>query len=395
MQAEVNIGLLGHVDHGKTTLTYAMTGKMTDTHSEELKRGISIRVGYADANIYYCDKCKKSSFSKDCKCGGIGKLRRRISFVDAPGHETLMTTVIAVSSILNGALFLIAANEKCPQSQTKEHFMVLEAMGIKNIVIVQTKVDLISKEKALENYDEIRNFLKGTMAENAPIVPVAANYNLNLDALADAIEKYIPTPKSDDSAPLRAYISRSFNVNKPGTHIDKLRGGIIGGSIAQGKIAVGDEIELSPGVPTKENGLPKPVKLKIVSLREENDNLKVAKSGGLVAFGTDLDPSFTRSDMLAGTVLGKSGELPEPSDTLNIEYSLLQRKDAENRDIKENEILAINVYTMTTVGVVAKVKKGKVTVKLKKSIPIEKGIKVAITRRFGQRWKLSAWGKIV
>lgn len=395
MQAEVNIGLLGHVDHGKTTLTYAMTGRMTDTHSEELKRGISIRVGYADANIYYCKKCKKYSFSKDCGCDGNGKLERKVSFVDAPGHETLMTTVIAVSSILHGALFLIAANEECPQPQTREHFMVLEAMGIKNIVIVQTKVDLVSKEKALENYKSIKEFLKGTMAENAPIIPVAANYKLNLDTLADAIENNIPTPKFDNSAPLRAYISRSFDINKPGTDIKKLKGGVIGGSIAQGEVSIGDEVELSPGIPKKEGGSPKSVKLKIVSLREENDDLKSAKSGGLIAFGTDLDPSFTRSDRLAGTILGKEGELPKLTDTLNIEYSFMKRKDVDNRGMKENEVLAINIYTMTTIGIVTNVKKGKVEVKLKKPIPAEKGIKVAITRRFGQRWKLSAWGKVI
>ncbi len=395
MQAEVNIGLLGHVDHGKTTLTYTMTKKWTDTHSEELKRGISIRVGYADADIYYCKKSNTYSFEKSCESGETPVLKRRISFVDAPGHETLMTSVISVSSILHGALFLIAANEPCPQPQTKEHFMVLEAMGIKNIIVVQTKVDLVSREDALKHYQSIKEFLKGTIAEDAPIIPIAANYKINLDKLAEAIETYIPTPKFDENANLRAYISRSFDINKPGTEISKLKGGVLGGSIASGKVCIDDEVELSPGLPYNEKGNLRPIKLKVVSLREENENLKTAKPGGLIAFGTNLDPSFTRSDRLAGTILAKPGTLPEPTSDVKIKYSLLKREDVQNTEIYEKELLAINIYTITNVGIVLKVKKGIVQVKLKKPIPVEKGVKVAITRRFGQRWKLSAWGEIV
>src|SRR3989344_4631324 len=112
MQAEVNIGILGHVDHGKTTLTHAITGKWTDTHSEEIKRGISIRVGYADAQIYHCKKCDRHTFSEKCpSCKQPAMPKRKISFIDAPGHETLMTAVISVSSLLDGAIFLVAANE--------------------------------------------------------------------------------------------------------------------------------------------------------------------------------------------------------------------------------------------------------------------------------------------
>ncbi|MEM3541392.1 MAG: translation initiation factor IF-2 subunit gamma, partial [Candidatus Bilamarchaeaceae archaeon] len=198
MQAEVNIGLLGHVDHGKTTLTKALTGKWTDTHSEEIKRGISIRLGYADAVVRHCKKCNRITLKEECPvCKEKTDIKRKISFVDAPGHETLMATVIAAASILDGALFLIAANEPCPQPQTVEHMIVLNALGIKNIIIVQTKIDLVSKEKALENYRQIKEFLKGTIAENAPVIPVAANVGLNIDELVAEIEKNIPTPKRD------------------------------------------------------------------------------------------------------------------------------------------------------------------------------------------------------
>jgi translation initiation factor 2 subunit 3 len=209
MQADMNIGMLGHVDHGKTTLTKALTGKWTDTHSEEIKRGISIRLGYADAYIYYCQKCDRYGPEAKCpKCDGKAKLVRKISIVDAPGHETLMTTVISATSILDGVLFLIAANEPCPQPQTTEHLLVLNATGIKNIIVVQNKIDIVDEKRAHQSYNEIKNFVKGTVAEGAPIIPVSAQRGVNIDVLLGAMQQFIPTPKRDETKPPFMYIVR-------------------------------------------------------------------------------------------------------------------------------------------------------------------------------------------
>ena len=160
VQAEVNIGLIGHVDHGKTSLTEALTGKWTDTHSEELKRGISIRLGYADASFYKCGKCKGAeAYSNNEKCpicGGIAKLLRVVSFVDAPGHETLMATMLSGAALMQGAILVIAANEPVPQPRTAEHLMALSILGVKDVIAVQNKIDLVDKAKAMENYKQIR-----------------------------------------------------------------------------------------------------------------------------------------------------------------------------------------------------------------------------------------------
>ena len=140
------------------------------------------------AYIYHC--AKDDLFTPTANAPNAAprpKLVRKISIVDAPGHETLMTTVIAATSILDGVLFLIAANEPCPQPQTAEHLLVLNSTGIKNIIVVQTKIDLVTKEKALENHKQIKQFLKGTVAEKAPIIPVSANAGLNIDALLRTI----------------------------------------------------------------------------------------------------------------------------------------------------------------------------------------------------------------
>ncbi len=204
-QPTVNIGLVGHVDHGKTTLTRALSGVWTDTHSEERKRGISIKLGYADTAFYqtkdgtYYASGKNPNGKKDVD----EELQRVVSFVDAPGHETLMAIMITGASIMDGAMLMVAANEKCPQPQTREHLMALNMSGIKNIVVVQNKIDLVSRERAIESYQEIKEFLKGTVAEDAPIIPVSAHHDVNLDILIDAIENTIPTPeRSDKEKPL-------------------------------------------------------------------------------------------------------------------------------------------------------------------------------------------------
>ncbi len=392
MQAEMNVGMLGHFDHGKTTLTKALTGKWTDTHSEEIKRGISIRLGYADCYIYQDEKTKKYSISKE---GEKPKLVRKVSIVDAPGHETLMTTVISATSILDGVLFLIAANEPCPQPQTAEHLLVLNSTGLKNIIIVQTKIDLVSKEKAIENYKQIKSFLKGSAAENAPIIPVSANSNLNIDTLLRTMVESMNVPKHDEKAQLRMYVSRSFDVNRPGTEIKDLKGGVLGGSIVQGVLKIGDEIEIRPGLVRKEGGKPVPVTCKVQSMMEESEALESSKPGGLVAIGTTLDPSLTKSDALVGSVVGRKGEVPDPVDTVNVKYTLLERADQQNSPLRENEPLVINVHTSTGVGLLTKLAKGIATIKLKKPTVVYKDMPVAISRKVGQRWRLSAWGRVV
>ena len=151
---EVNIGMIGHVDHGKTTLTQRLTGKWTDEHSEELKRGISIRLGYADVAFYKCPKCNEP----ECYCAKktcpilkvLQNYLRVVSFVDAPGHETLMATMLSGAAIMDGAVLVIAANEPCPQPQTREHLAALDIVGVKNILIVQNKIDLVSEKDAVE-----------------------------------------------------------------------------------------------------------------------------------------------------------------------------------------------------------------------------------------------------
>ncbi len=394
-QAQVNIGMVGHVDHGKTTITYALTGKWTDTHSEELKRGITIKLGYADAEIRQCKVCKRYTTKKICPyCGGETEFKRKIAIVDAPGHETLVTVMLSGAALMDGAILVIAANEPVPQPQTYEHLMALDILGIKNIVIVQNKIDLVSKEKAIENYKQIKEFVKGTVAENAPIIPMAANHGVNMDKLLEAIEKYIPTPKRDLTKDPLMYVVRSFDVNKPGTPIEKLVGGVIGGSIIQGKLELGQEIELRPGYYDGNKWVP--ITTEIRGLSAGKEKLEEALPGGLIAIATDLDPAYTKDDQLVGNIVGVKGkEMPPVHEEIKLEAKLLERVVGMTKQepIQQGEPLILTVGTNVTIGQVTKTKP--LTIRLRKPVCAYPGWTAAISRKIGNRWRLVGYGKIL
>ncbi len=404
-QPEVNIGVVGHVDHGKTTLVQALTGVWTARHSEELKRGMTIKLGYAEGNIARCEDCKEPEAyttepsCKHCGSDSIPRLLRRVSYVDAPGHEVLMATMLSGAAIMDGAILVIAANEPCPRPQTREHFVALDIIGIRNLVIVQNKVDVVTREQALENYKQIKKFVEGTWAEDAPIIPVSALHKANIDILLQAIQEYIPTPKRDPSKPPLMFVSRSFDVNKPGTPPEKLQGGVVGGSILQGVLRVGDEIEIRPGIEVRKHGKSEyqPLYSEVVSLRFGNLEVKEARPGGLVAVGTKLDPSLTKADRLIGNVVGKADQLPPVYNHLRIQYKLLERVVGTQELIKVEKLrvkepLMITVGTAITLGIVTKVTRDEVEVILRRPVVAWKGARVAISRQVRGRWRLIGWG---
>ncbi len=395
--------MVGHVDHGKTTLTQALSGTWTDVHSEEIKRGISIRLGYADTTFRKCKNCDEPTcYTTKEKCPvdkGLTEELRTVSFVDAPGHETLMATMLSGGALMDGAVLVIAANEPCPQPQTKEHLMALDVIGVKNVVVVQNKIDIVSKEKALENYRQIKEFLRGTVAEKAPVIPVAAQHGTNIDLLIRAIERVIPTPLRDLDKPPKMLIARSFDINKPGTKPKNIKGGVLGGALMEGILKVSDEVEIRPGIRIEEENKVswRPIKTRIESLIAAGEKKEEIGPGGLIGVGTLLDPTLTKSDGLSGRVLGRPDTLSEEMNRLLIEVHLLKRvvgtkEELEVTAIKTNEPLMLNVLTTTTVGIVSSARGNEAEVKLKLPVVVEKGSRVAISRRIGTRWRLIGFG---
>ena len=404
-QPEVNIGTIGHVDHGKTTLVQALTGTWASRHSEELKRGITIKLGYADMPIYKCPKCpppKNYTIKPFCEaCNSEAEFVRAISFVDAPGHEALMATMLSGAAIMDGAILVIAADEPCPQPQTREHLAAAEVSGIKNIIIVQNKIDIVDNKRALESYKEIKNFVKGTVAENAPIIPISAQRNINIDVLLEAIETLIPTPKRDPTLAPLMFIIRCFDINKPGTTIDELEGGIIGGTIAQGTFNVGDEIEIRPGIMAEREGktVYNPLISEITTLQAGQQNVQQATSGGLVGVGTLLDPSYSKADGLTGSIAGKTGQLPPTVTEMTLETHVFERvvgtKELQKVEkINPDETLLLHIGSAVNVGKVIAIKQNTIKVKLTRPVCALPGSRVAISRKITARWRLIGYGLI-
>ena len=356
-----------------------MTGVWASRHSEELKRGITIKLGYADTAIYKCQNCDEPSCyctSPKCpSCDGETELQRVISFVDAPGHEILMATMLSGAAVMDGALLVISADEHAPQPQTREHLAAIDIIGIKNIIVVQNKIDIVTREDSIKNFNEIKKFVKGSVAEEAPVIPISAQHGANIDMLLKAMEEYVPTPKRDPAKPPKMNIIRSFDVNKPGTPVEDLRGGVIGGSISQGSFRAGDELEIRPGLPIREKNRVRMHELytEITSLHTGGGTVEEALPGGLVGVGTMLDPSLTKSDGLVGSIIGKPGTLPPVLDELSLDIrmfsTVIGSQEMEKVDsVAKGESFLLNIGTAKTMGTVTSVSKDGLVAKL--SIPV-------------------------
>ncbi len=400
-QPEINIGTAGHVDHGKTTLIEALTGVWASKHSEEIRRGITIRLGYADCAIFCCSKCPPPTCyttQPTCpNCGGKATFIRAVSFVDCPGHEVLMTTMLSGAAVMDGALLIIAADETVPKPQTREHMAALEIAGVKNIIVAQNKIDLIERDKAIENYNQIIKFLKNTYIEKAPIIPISSQHMANIDLLIEALEKYIPTPERDLSKPPYMYIVRSFDINKPGTVIEDLQGGIIGGTVVEGKLTIGDEIEIRPGIKRENKQDYEPLFTEIVSLYAGGKKVKEISCGGLVGVGSRLDPYLTKADGLIGNVMGKPDNLPPIMKDISVEPIIFQHaigtaELTKVEPIVRGESLVTNAGTAVSAGTVTNSKKHLLELSLKKPICAKKGSRLALSRRIAAKWRLIGYG---
>ncbi|KAI3613906.1 hypothetical protein CBS9595_004083 [Malassezia furfur] len=420
-QATINIGTIGHVAHGKSTVVKAISGVQTVRFKNELVRNITIKLGYANAKIYKCEnpkclrpQCYQSypSSKEDhppCPnpgCGGQMELVRHVSFVDCPGHDILMATMLNGAAVMDAALLLIAGNEPCPQPQTSEHLAAVEIMKLQHIIILQNKVDLIREPAAEEHWKSITAFVKGTVADGAPIVPISAQLKYNIDAVNENIVKKVPVPVRDFTASPRLIVIRSFDVNKPGAEIDELKGGVAGGSILSGVLRLGQEIEVRPGIVTKDSEGKihcRPIYSRIVSLLAEHNPLQFAVPGGLIGVGTKIDPTLCRADRLVGQVLGEVGKLPAIYTELEINYFLLRRllgvksddkKQTKVQKLAKNEVLMVNIGSTSTGGRVMSVKADLAKIFLTSPACTEVGEKIALSRRIDKHWRLVGWGTV-
>ncbi|MGV8142024.1 MAG: translation initiation factor IF-2 subunit gamma [Candidatus Pacearchaeota archaeon] len=384
----LNVIIAGHIDHGKTTILYKLSRKWTDTHSEELKRGITIKLGYADITI-----SKDTEYNID----GKGKPVRYISFIDAPGHEMLMATMLSGAAIVDAAILVVAANEGI-KPQTREHLMALQAKNLKNIVIIQNKIDLVSKDKALENYNMIRKEFKGTIAENAPVIPISAQQEINIEKIYEALCS-IPIPKRDSTETPIFLVARSFDINKPGTKPKNLHGTVLGGTLKSGSLKVGDAIEIKPGLMIKEANQfrYKTIKTKIASIFKGSHRYEELTPGGSASIETELDMSLGKTDAFSGCLASINGKLPEITTKLKISYELFKELPGMPQilPLKPSETIMLSINTSVTVGMINRLNAKEAELTLKIPVVPFKNTRLGIARNVNNHWRLIGQGEII
>ncbi len=343
-QPLLNIGIIGHVSHGKTTLIQRLTNVDTKKYKKELETNKTLKLGYTNAYITKCF-CNENIVYINNKC--LNKngncISKFISIVDCPGHHILMNTMLCGTSIMDTAILMIAANEECPQPQTIDHLMAITINEkpnnfFENSLILLNKCDLIEKQDALKKHEQVRDFIKDSIVENCNIIPTSAQKNINLNHVSEWMFNYILEKEKidqQDSDIYQSLIVRTFDINKPGTSINDISGLVIGCSILTGTFNVGDEIII----------LPECIKTKIYELYTDKTPLVSARKGGLIGVKTDLNTFF--ADSLIGSFFIKTKDYKEENlKPENSEYTFtyLLRKGISSKQVfKENEYIDLNI----------------------------------------------------
>lgn len=213
---QLTLGVLGHVDHGKTALVRALTGIETDRLAEERERGLSIVAGYAFVNT-------------DEVC---------IDLIDAPGHQAFIRAMIGAASGIDAALLVIAANEGV-MPQTREHVAIAGLLGVSTGVVCLTKCDLVDAQELVDREAEVREFLQSTFLEGAAVVRVSAQRSEGMQELRDALTSLRPAQPLGDGAPFFMPVDRSFSMSGFGR--------ITTGTVHAAAVRRGDELVAVPG----------------------------------------------------------------------------------------------------------------------------------------------------
>jgi translation initiation factor 2 subunit 3 len=376
-QPIVTYGTIGHVSHGKSTVIYAITGKKTQAHSAEQIRNITINLGYANTKIWYNEETDEfKTTNSDIELDSSWKLVQHFSFVDCPGHNKYLSTMISGTEAMNGVIAVISgADETFPQPQTVEHIAVINKLKIAKLLIVQNKLDIIDKKRALENYDQIKEFFTGSRYETAPIIPTSAANKLNTDSIIKWLTQQKPKDLIEGSNRIVFNIIRSFDVNTNLTPIIDMKGGVIGGILKEGILTVGDYVEIKPGFLV--DGKPKKLYAKVLEIHSEKNKLDFAIPGGLIGVQLDIDPFLTKNDKMVGQIMGYNIEDYKVYQTFELKLKSLKGDDCFEK-LDKNKTVYINVNSRTVEATIDKVKDKKIKVTTKYPIVINNDSRISI-----------------
>lgn len=364
-QPIINIGTLGSVSDGKSTLIYQLTGIKTQKHSSEKNRNITIKAGYANLKIWKCNICSELYSTDSDKYNYICNncldldsseiesncsLVNHISFVDCPGHQELILTMLGSVSLMKGVIVVVSAAEPIKKKpQLIQHLKALKLANINKIIICFNKLDLISKEIAIERKKELDDLLLELNITPNIIIPTSFNKKIGLSSILRYImELYNPSNIINENINNKTLfrITRTFDINKPGISWENVKGGVLGGGLIDGSLKIGDEIEIRPGIILKDK-THKPIITKILSLKTDKINLTSITPGGLIGIETTIDPYYCKNDMLIGNIIGHVGELPKVYKEIKLNYTKLKDFDGI-WEPKNNDIVYLQIGNIST-----------------------------------------------
>ena len=345
-QPIINIGMIGHVANGKSSLTECLTGIRTQKFGAEKERNITIRLGYANAKIWKCPQCpdpecysstdSTKNYSSCEECNSDMKLVSHISIVDCPGHNMLTSTMMNGSSVMNYTLLVeSASNQSIPAPQTTEHLQATQLSQIPNIMVCMNKIDIVKKDDALMKINQLRDHLLDKHNLDSPIIPISATFKANLDLVCKILGE-LPIPHNNVDDLMEMICIRSFDINKPGTNVTELKGGVIGGSIKTGKLNIGDHIVIYPGnysMRTDGCGFQyQPLHTQVLSIHSDKNEIMEAIPGGLLGVQTTLDPAHTKNDLMTGSLI--------------VTKNINEKDEKDMTDIKVYDKIILNMDTL-------------------------------------------------
>ena len=326
-QPTIIIGSVGEVANGKSSVLREITGTNLMKFKKEAEKNMTIKLGYTNTKIYKCPNCPKPycyqihNDKLECKqCDTILELCLHVSFVDAPGHNDLQATALSGANNMDYCFLLISTDNVLEMGgggsggsgggsggggggYINEHYKAISALSLLDkTLILQNKIDLVKKEKAIAQYELIKSKYN---IKN--VIPISAQFGYNIEYILQYIVEKIQNPVNTPefyekiNKPLKMSIIRTFDINKPGTNIYDLCGGVIGGTIKQGQVKIGDRVKILPGI--IHNNKLIPLVSTVLSIKTDNTNLEKAYPGGLIALGLSLDPSLSKEDRLVGNII--------------------------------------------------------------------------------------------
>jgi translation initiation factor 2 subunit 3 len=365
-QPLINIGTLGSVSDGKSTFIAKCTGTFTQRHANEQHRNITIRQGYANMKIwkeddqYYTTDTKPQTFTTDC---GINcTLVNHISFIDCPGHQELIKVMLTSIEQMDGAIVVVAVDQPLANKpQLIQHLAAAKLGRIKKIIVCMNKIDLVTKDVLIERKKELDIMLKQYDIVPFAIIPTCFNKNIGLKYVIRAImELFNPKDfigRTNTCALFRT--SRSFDINIPGTDWTKVVGGVIGGSLAEGNLKVGDQIEIRPGMISGRDGkfVCQPIITTILSVKTDTTELSEIVPGGLIGIRTDADPFYFKSDKLIGQIIGNVGKMPNVYSEISLPIEIVTLFGSYQWTPNDKKSVSIQIGTQMTDAVISNISK--------------------------------------